>query len=122
MSSLVRRLGLRQKHQEPQVVRVESKESKSNNDVKLTELATHSTGSDTQQYQEVEANQQLRRIQEKHRWDPNLPEELEEGIEDATDHHNLSQELGLVDELMENSPYPEVRSAVRNVSAFDYHV
>ena len=64
---------------------------------------------------EVEANTTLRQIKKKHRWDPNLPEELEEEIEEKTDEHNLAGELRLVDELVENSPYPEVRAAVRNV-------
>lgn len=65
---------------------------------------------------EVEANTTLQQIKKKHRWDPNLPEELEEDIEENTDGHNLAGELRLVDELVENSPYPEVRAAVRNVS------
>ena len=65
---------------------------------------------------ELEANTALRQIKKKHRWDPNLPDDLEEEIEEKTDEHNLAGELRLVDELVENSPYPEVRAAVRNVS------
>lgn len=65
---------------------------------------------------EAEANTTLHQIKQKHRWDPNLPEELEEEIEENTEGHNLAGELRLVDELVENSPYPEVRAAVRNVS------
>lgn len=65
---------------------------------------------------EVEANTTLTNIKKKHRWDPNLPEELEEELEEKTDEHDLTGELRLVDELVENSPYPEVRAAVRNVS------
>ena len=64
---------------------------------------------------EAEANNTLQQIKSKHRWDPNLPEELEDEIEEQTDEHNLVGELRLVDELVENSPYPEVRAAVRNV-------
>ena len=64
---------------------------------------------------EVEANTTLRQIKSKHKWDPNLPDELEEEIEEKTDEHNLTGELRLVDELVENSPYPEVRAAARNV-------
>ncbi len=71
---------------------------------------------------EIEANKTLHQIQSKHRWDPNLPEELEEEIEENTDGHNLAGELRLVDELVENSPYPEVRAAVRNVSMFILYV
>lgn len=65
---------------------------------------------------EVEANTTLTQIKKKHKWDPNLPEELEDEIEEKTDGHNLAGEIRLVDELVENSPYPEVRAAVRNVS------
>ena len=69
---------------------------------------------------ELEANEQLRAIQKKHRWDPNLPKDTLFGIDDATDAHDLQHELNLVDALTENSPYPEVRSAVRNVSSRAY--
>lgn len=65
---------------------------------------------------EAEANNTLQSIKKKHRWDPNLPEELEEEIEENTGGHNLAGELRLVNELVENSPYPEVRAAVKNVS------
>lgn len=65
---------------------------------------------------ELEAHTTLKQIKQKHQWDPNLPDELEEEIEGETDNHNLVGELRLVDELVENSPYPEVRAAVRNVS------
>ena len=65
---------------------------------------------------ELEANEQLRELKKKHRWDPNLPKDTLFGIEDATEAHDLQHELNLVDALTENSPYPEVRAAVRNVS------
>ena len=65
---------------------------------------------------ELEANIQLKKLEKKHRWDPNLPRELVDGIDEATAHHDVNQELKLVDQLVENSPYPEVRAAVRNVS------
>ena len=71
---------------------------------------------------EVEANTTLQQIKKKHKWDPNLPEELEEEIEEKTDQHNLAGELRLVDELVENSPYPEVRAAVRNVGVSIYYL
>lgn len=64
---------------------------------------------------EVEANNTLKQIRSKHKWDPNLPEYLEDEIDEKTDEHNLAGELRLVDELIENSPYVEVRAAVKNV-------
>ena len=64
---------------------------------------------------ELEANAQLKAIKKKHRWDPNLPAETLAGLEHATETHDIQQELNLVDALTENSPYPQVRAAVRNV-------
>ena len=80
------------------------------------DVAAVATGINDRRISEVEANRTLRHIQKTHRWDPNLPEELEEELEAKTEEHNLAGELHLVDELVENSPYPEVRAAVRNVS------
>lgn len=64
---------------------------------------------------ELEANAQLKALEKKHRWDPNLPAETLAGIDKATQAHDIQQELNLVDALTENSPYPQVRAAVRNV-------
>lgn len=64
---------------------------------------------------ELEANAQLKALKKKHRWDPNLPAETLAGIDDATQAHDIKQELNLVDAFSENSPYPQVRAAVRNV-------
>ena len=65
---------------------------------------------------ELEANDQLRKIKRKHRWDPNLPTELAEEIDDATTRRDAKEEIGVVEEIVEDSPYPEVRSVTRNVS------
>ena len=108
MSSFAKRFGFGQKP--------ESASTEDVKDVREKDTSVITTGADGRHFSEVEANTQLRQIKKKHRWDPNLPEELEEGIEEATDEHNLAGELRLVDELVENSPYPEVRAAVRNVS------
>ena len=64
---------------------------------------------------EMEANKRLRALEKKHRWDPNLPADTLEGMDEATNTHNIQQELNMVDALTENSPYPQVRAAVRNV-------
>ena len=114
MSSFAKRFGFGQKSQSTVAdAQTVTPESASTEDVKEKGAATIATG---RQVSEAEAATQLKQIKKKHRWDPNLPEELEEGIEEATDEHNLAGELRLVDELVENSPYPEVRAAVRNVS------
>jgi hypothetical protein len=118
MSSFAKRFGFGQKGEAPMPNATSSPESASTEDVKEKGPAAVSTGVDSagRHFSEVEANTTLRQIKKKHRWDPNLPEELEEEIEETTDEHNLAGELRLVEEFVENSPYPEVRAAVRNVS------
>ena len=111
MSSLAKRFGFAKKP----VLAAESNspESASTDNVKgadeKEDVAAVATGINDRRISEVEANRTLRHIQRTHRWDPNLPEA-------KTEEHNLAGELRLVDELVENSPYPEVRAAVRNVS------
>ncbi len=121
MSSLAKRFGFGKKP-EGNAVGAESAspESASTDNVKggvdeKEDVAAVATGIKDRRISEVEANQTLRHIKRTHRWDPNLPEELEEELEVKTEEHNLAGELRLVDELVENSPYPEVRAAVRNV-------
>ncbi|KAG9633738.1 small oligopeptide transporter, partial [Aureobasidium melanogenum] len=47
-------------------------------------------------------------------WDPNLESDDLHAVDEAVEHHDKDGENHLVNELMENSPYPEVRAAVRN--------
>lgn len=132
MSTFAKRLGFGKKHDNVINAEVVSPESGSGSDVQASSdvkdekglnfgedqsKAIKASGTD-RRISEVEANTTLRQIKKKHLWDPNLPEELEEEIEENTDGHNLAGELRLVDEFVENSPYPEVRAAVRNVSSF----
>ena len=127
MASLVKRFGFGQKPHN-NVIEAESvsPESASTDNVKganeTEDVTAVATGIDGRRISEVEANRTLREIKAKHRWDPNLPEELEEELEEKTQEHNLAGELHLVDELVKNSPYPEVRAAVRNVSSFTIHL
>ncbi|KAF2502770.1 small oligopeptide transporter [Lophium mytilinum] len=57
---------------------------------------------------------ELRAIQRSHQWDPNLPQEKANAILDATKTGNLDTIDSLADALEEDSPYDEVRAAVRN--------
>lgn len=124
MSSLAKRFGFANKPEgELFAAESSSPESASTDHVKgkgdaeeKEDVAAVATGINDRRISEVEANQTLRHIRKTHRWDPNLPEELEEELEEKTEEHNLAGELRLVNELVENSPYPEVRAAVRNVS------
>lgn len=122
MSTLAKRFGFGTKP-EGGILATESTspESASSENVKggaqeKEDVEAVATGISDRRISEVEANRTLRHIKKTHRWDPNLPEELEEELEEKTEEHNLAGELRLVDELVENSPYPEVRAAVRNVS------
>ncbi|KAH0139939.1 hypothetical protein KCU67_g15013, partial [Aureobasidium melanogenum] len=47
-------------------------------------------------------------------WDPNLESDDLHAVDEAVEHHDKDGENHLVNELLENSPYPEVRAAVRN--------
>lgn len=130
MSTFVKRLGFGKNHNSVIDGELVSPESGSGSDVQVSSDVKDEKGlnigedqskvikasGNDRRISEVEANTTLHQIQKKHRWDPNLPEELEEEIEENTDGHNFAGELRLVDELVENSPYPEVRAAVRNVS------
>ena len=64
---------------------------------------------------ELEANRKIGELERQHQWDPNLPQDLLQDLDEANHTGNLSKELNLVHEFEDNSPYPEVRAAVRNV-------
>lgn len=56
----------------------------------------------------------LHNLREEHQWDPNLPDEVGEEINEALEEPNKEARVGVVEDLMDNSPYPEVRAAVAN--------
>lgn len=101
--------------------RVQSEDlgSSSNEDVlkEKDSVTIKASGTDLSPSDELETAAQLKSIKKKHEWDPNFSEDLVEGIEEATLHHDIGGEVRLVDQLVQNSPYPEVRAAVRNVSS-----
>lgn len=57
---------------------------------------------------EVEANRRLNKFRVDHTWDPNMPDSAWDAINDVTANHDQKGEAILVDELVEDSPYPEV--------------
>lgn len=61
-----------------------------------------------------EATAHLKHLKEQHHWDPNLPDGVFEEIDDALQTSDKSEQEGVTHELTDNSPYPEVRSAVPN--------
>lgn len=58
---------------------------------------------------------QLRNLKEHHHWDPNLPDEVVDEMEEALQTSDKDTRVGIAHELIDNSPYPEVRAAVPNV-------
>lgn len=64
---------------------------------------------------ELEANRKVEDLERKHQWDPNLPQYTLQELDEANHTGDLGKELNLVHEFEDNSPYPEVRAAVRNV-------
>lgn len=63
----------------------------------------------------LEAQKKVKVLQRKHEWDPNLPSDILEDLDDAAHEHDLRHDLNLVSGFEDDSPYPEVRAAVRNV-------
>lgn len=63
----------------------------------------------------VEAEQDLKTFKKLHQWDFNLESSKREAIENAVKSHDVEAEIQIDQDLEENSPYPEVASAVRNV-------
>ncbi|CAG7944146.1 unnamed protein product [Penicillium nalgiovense] len=58
---------------------------------------------------------QLRDLKSHHHWDPNMPEDVVEELDEALHTSDKRTQEVIAQELLENSPYPEVRSAVSNV-------
>lgn len=62
----------------------------------------------------LEAQEQLRNIQRHHAHDPNLPDEFVDEVADALASSDPKTTIDEAEHLLEDSPYPEVRAAVRN--------
>ncbi len=92
----------------PTVVSNSGALTEKDNVISLEQAITEETG--------LEAQKKLKNFQRQHRWDPNLPVDTLKDLDEATHAHDLQHDLKLVGAFEENSPYPEVRAAVRNVS------
>ena len=58
---------------------------------------------------ETEANRKLSIFHANHRWDPNMSNDAFEVIDEVTNTRDVKAEAQLVGDMIENSPYPEVR-------------
>ena len=63
---------------------------------------------------ELEANRELKFLKKLHRWDPNLSDDVAQDMRRATVDHDAEAEIELINLIENDSPYPEVRAAVRN--------
>ncbi|KAL4892509.1 OPT oligopeptide transporter protein-domain-containing protein [Aspergillus ambiguus] len=61
-----------------------------------------------------EAAVHLHHLRSEHQWDPNLPDEVADEIEEALHTNDKGTQLEVTHELIDNSPYPEVCAAVVN--------
>lgn len=76
---------------------------------------TIASGIEISEESALEAQKKIKILQRKHEWDPNLPSDTLQDLDDAAHEHDLQHDLSLVSGFEGNSPYPEVRAAVRNV-------
>ncbi|RAH73947.1 small oligopeptide transporter, OPT family [Aspergillus aculeatinus CBS 121060] len=56
----------------------------------------------------------LKNLKLQHQWDPNLPDEIADEIDEALHTTDKGAREGMAHELLDDSPYPEVRAAVPN--------
>lgn len=62
------------------------------------------------------ANAELRNFRKQHRWDPFLEIDKLDNIDSALESGNAEKQAAIDESLIqENSPYAEVRAAVRNI-------
>lgn len=66
----------------------------------------------SEELSEEVAARRLQNFKRNAQFDPNMPLEELDAIDDAVEHHDVKGENALVNELVENSPYPEVYSAL----------
>ncbi|KLJ05633.1 OPT family small oligopeptide transporter [Blastomyces silverae] len=76
-----------------------------NDDGISTELGAHATST---------AMDDIQKFKQSHQFDPNLPQEHIDAVRHAAEAGDTEKATALEQELIEDSPYPEVRAAVRN--------
>ena len=64
-------------------------------------------------YSVAEAERDISMFGKVHEWDPNIGNEKLDAINNAVRVHDGDAEIALEEELIENSPYPEVQAAVQ---------
>jgi len=75
---------------------------------------TSSSSSGVERKNAIHTDLEAHFLRKLHRWDPNLPQDAAQGLDSAVADHDAEAELELIDLIENDSPYPEVRAAVRN--------
>jgi OPT family small oligopeptide transporter len=73
------------------------------------------TGAEVDETAPSDMINKLRNLKEHHHWDPNLPDDVEDELDEALNTSDKGAQVGLAHELLDNSIYPEVRAAVPNI-------
>lgn len=79
---------------------------------KPVETVTQTVPDDEKAPEEIATH--LKHLKAQHHWDPNLPDEIYEEIDDALHASDKDAQRAVAHELLDNSPYAEVRAAVNN--------
>ena len=85
--------------------------------IRVDDKIAKTSGSDaplSNEFSELEANRELKFLRKLHRWDPNLSADVVDGMTRAVEDHDNTAEHELINLIENDSPYPEVRAAVRN--------
>lgn len=90
--------------------------TKPNNGIGPLGAETNAEGSDESavassalEFSEANAGHRLRLFSRSHRWDPNIGDDELAEVTGAAAVHDTNTEAKLVERIIENSPYPEVR-------------
>ncbi|KAF7716544.1 Oligopeptide transporter [Penicillium ucsense] len=73
------------------------------------------SGAEVDENAPTETITKLQHLKEHHHWDPNLPRDVEEELDQALHTDSKGAQIEIAHELLDNSIYPEVRAAVPNV-------
>lgn len=108
--------GFRKRGTGPAVTEGEVSEPQLDSEGKAIPTATgHSTGVDSDEINISEGTDQLKKFKATHQWDYNLDYDAIEGVNKAVESGDAEKGAVLEQTLLEeNSPYFEVRAAVRN--------
>lgn len=96
------------------ITNVESTSVKHQSGLDGRSFTTDHDATEIVQNTEEHSQHEIAFLRKLHRWDPNLSADVADGVLHIRDELDLAAELELINLIENNSPYPEVRAAVRN--------